>query len=140
MFDFYLIFGAVILVVALGAALKIGLWVWVMTRIFGRPPQQYLDEPVARSGGAGSVKKWLAILGTVLGIISTSVGLVEKCSNDDPEPVRYIMPPRPQPMQQRLGQRCCTPSVSCMMVAPGLVGSVCTCVGFAGMIEGRVCE
>ena len=135
-----MIIGICLLFAALGAALKIGLWVWIMTRIFGRPPQQYMDAPVARRGGAGGVMKWLTILGTILGIVSTTVGLVEKCDKDDPEPVRYVMPPRPEPMRPTLGQRCCTPTVSCPMMMPGQIGSVCTCVGMMGMIEGRVCE
>lgn len=135
MIDFYLIIGVSMLFVALGAALKIGLWVWVMTRIFGRPPQQYMDAPVVRRGGAGGVAKWLTILGTVLGIISTTVGLVEKCGKEDKVSVRYVMPEQPQ-----LGSRCCTPMAICPMVQPGQIGSVCTCVGWAGMIEGKVCE
>lgn len=138
MTDFYLIIGLVVLVGAVGAALKIGMWVWIMTSIFGRPQQQYRDEPVVRSGGSGALKKWLTIIATILGIISTTVGLVEKCGGEEPRyddrGGRYV-----QPVQQ-FGSRCCTPHVTCPMMTPGLVGSVCTCVGMGGVSQGTVCR
>jgi hypothetical protein len=137
MTDFYIIIGLVMLVGAVGAALKIGLWVWIMTAVFRRNPQQYIDEPVVRPGGAGSIKKWLTILSTVLGIISTTVGLLEKCEDD---PVvhqnHHTQPYRPT----QVGSRCCTPYGACAMLMPATVGSVCTCMGMAGMAQGRVCQ
>lgn len=141
MFDmtgFYIIIGIGLLFSALIAALKIGLWVWVATRIFGRPVQQYQDEPVARPGSAANgIKKWLTIIATVLGIVSTTVGLLEKCEDDpEPQPVRYIQPVR----HYQTGTRCCTPQATCMMMAPAQVGSVCTCVGAFGMFQGTVCK
>ncbi|MHC4507744.1 MAG: hypothetical protein ACYTAO_02155 [Planctomycetota bacterium] len=139
MTDLYIIFGLVVLAGAIGAALKIGLWVWIMTAVFRRHPQQYIDEPVVRPGGAGTVKKWLAILGTILGLVSTTMGILEKCEDDDPVQHHYTQPYRPT-HRVIMGQKCCTQYGQCVMMAPAVVGSVCTCFGLAGMAQGTVCR
>lgn len=79
-FPFYLAIGIGLLFLTLGAALKIGLWVWIATRILGRHPRQYENEPVAYRGSAtNGLKKWLTIIGATLGIVSTTVGLMQGC-------------------------------------------------------------
>jgi hypothetical protein len=136
---FWLIIGIGLLFSALVAALKIGLWVWIATRLLGRPVQQYQDEPVARRGSAANgIKTWLTIIATVLGILSTTVGLLEKCN--EPEPVVPAYTPRRTPTTT-YGYRCCTSIGNCPMMTGGMpMGSVCTCMGLGGFAQGRVCQ
>jgi hypothetical protein len=138
---FWVIIGLGLLFSALVAALKIGLWVWIATRFFGRPepPMTTYDrQPVVRPKSfLDGLKKWLTIIGAVLGIISTTVGLVKGCEDDPPDTGRLIMPHQPQ----KIGYRCCTPQATCQLFTGGMpVGSPCTCVGMFGGISGRVCE
>jgi hypothetical protein len=137
MTEVYIIVGLVFLLSGLIAALKIGMWFWIATRIFGRPGQQYQQAPIATVGSAANgLKKWLSIIVTVLGIISTTIGLVEKCGGDSETPPVYNITPYTQPMT--LGSRCCTPHGACVLITGAIpIGSPCTC---NLVVAGRVCQ
>lgn len=130
--DFYIIIGLVMLVGAIGAALKIGLWMWIASAFFGRQT----PAPSPASSTADNLKKWLTIVATILGIVSTSVGLLEKCGNSGSQNVTPSYVP-----ETRMGIRCCTSIGACpMMTGAQPVGSVCTCMGMAGFVQGRICQ
>jgi hypothetical protein len=134
--EFYTWIGIALLIGGLIAVLKIGAWVWLATRVFHRPaPPSY--EPPTHS--ADSLKKWLSVIATVLGIISTTVGLVKGCQPNRREtPSGYQQPPQ-QPYE--IGSACCTYGGNCMLMAPAPVGSVCTCFDLMGnMAQGTVCR
>lgn len=132
----WLIVGFGLLSAALAGALKVGLWFWFLSRLTGQQPQR----PSPRASSEGGVMKWLTVIATVLGIISTSVGLLEKCGGSSPTPAVQTQP-YTTPTTNTIGYRCCTSMGACPMIMGGqAVGSVCTCMGMAGYVQGRVCQ
>jgi hypothetical protein len=143
--ELYTVIGVMLLVGGLVAAFKIGAWVWLMGRIFHRP-----GYPVARPesapapSSADSIKKWLSVLAAVLGIVSTCVGLLKGCKDDDkrePTAAPY-QPYQPIYEQPIYGGSCCTPVGTCpLMTGPAIVGTYCTCMDMMGnMAVGTICR
>jgi len=134
--EVYLLFGAFLLIAGLGFALKVGIWVWVATRFFGRPAPA--PAPESSPSTIDNFKKWLAIISTVLGIISTSVGLLEKCNPSSA--TKPAVAPYTSPVAPSVASYCCTPQGRCMMMIALTPGSVCTCVGMFGAFQGTACN
>lgn len=147
----FLIFGLFLLLAGIGAALKIGAWVWIITRATktGREslratPQDYAPQAAAPvQAKSGGLKKHLTIISLILGIISTTVGLVKDCAEEEPQIYRQV-PVQPQPIPQQpvyTSTVCCTGAGSCvLMTGPMPVGSACVCIDAMGnTIPGQVC-
>ena len=131
----YTLVGLGLIVAGLIVALKIGAWVWFMTRVFHKPVESY----PARSESAATpdtIKKWLSVVATALGIISTTVGMTKGCGSAQPQPVQQIVPD-----QQQLGAICCTYAGNCPLMMNGPIGSTCVCADmFGNVAQGSVCQ
>lgn len=155
------IIGLGLLLAALGAALKIGFWVWLVSRLTPRgreqrrlavtqPPTSTLPlgapaAPAARSSGLDTTKKVVTIVAAVLGIVSTTAGLVKDCT-EEPEPAPHVYPaPQPQPGVQPQpvyqSSTCCAGGVSCVMMnGPQALGTACVCFdAWGNTVPGQVC-
>jgi len=153
--------GLGLLLAALGAALKIGFWVWLASRLTrrGREEQRVAATqfpthahaaaaaapPATRNSGLDTTKKIVTIVAAILGIVSTTVGLVKDCS-DEPESSAPAYPsaePRPgvEPRPVYQSTTCCAVGVSCVILnGPQPLGSVCVCIDALGnTVPGRVC-
>ena len=135
----YILVGIGFLLAGLIAMAKIGLWFWLLTNFFSPPGHQRPAPPPKPA--SSSIKTWLSIIATVLGIVSTSVGLLKKCESEpqrqpprrDYEETRIVVPER--------GQICCTHVGNCQMMMPAQVGVTCTCFDILGnMAQGEVCR
>jgi hypothetical protein len=137
---FWLVIGLGLLFSAMVAMVKVGLWVWIVSLVLGRPPQ-YRGAPAIRSASvADGLKKWLTIVATILGIISTTVGLVKGCEEES-APVFIPSGQTAQYWPQRNGYRCCTDQGACDLLFGTMpVGSPCLCTMLLVQLQGTVCE
>jgi hypothetical protein len=137
---FWLVLGLGLLFSALVAMLKVGLWVWIVSLVLGRPPQYQTALVVRSASMANGLKKWLTIVATILGTISTTVGLVKGCEEAS-APVFIPSGQTAQYRPQRNGYRCCTDQGTCDLLFGTMpVGSPCLCTVELVQLQGTVCE
>jgi hypothetical protein len=161
---FYIWIGVGLLLAGVVGLVKLGLWVWIMTRVFHHPtpapPAPAAAEP---SGGtASTAKAWLGVIAAALGIVTTVAGLLKECGPAKPAsngsvsngpsytpvtppsytpvtPPSYtpVTPPSYTPVTPpppTLSAMCCTYAGNCHMMMVGQVGMVCTCMDMFGNI------
>jgi len=147
---FLVLVGAMLLLGGLIAVVKVGMWVWLVSRVTHRPL-----PPREETGSLDGIKKLLAVVSTALGIVATCVGLARECGwiLSQAEPVRERVIEVPVPREEEIPVRwqedivptpttsmmCCTPMGNCVMVYPAPVGSQCFCAGMMGAVAGMVC-
>jgi hypothetical protein len=143
---FYIMMGLGLLVAGLVGLLKLGLWFWIATRVFHRVPPQPLYQPQmypavqAPPSSAKSIKAWLGVIATVLGILTTTVGLVKECSPSQNQ-TQPASPGYQPPQQQRMGTACCIQGGACPLMMPEPVGGYCICMDmFGNSAAGTVCH
>jgi hypothetical protein len=145
--QFYTLIGLGLIIGGLIVALKIGAWVWFMTRVLHKPVENYPTRSTENASAPDTIKKWLSVVAAVLGIISTTVGLTKSCGTGtqaQPQPVQQFVPGQPQiiPVQPTtMSAICCTAAGNCPMMMTGPVGSACFCADIYGnMAQGSVCQ
>lgn len=139
MTGFYILLGIGLLVGGLVALLKIGLWIWIMTHFFHRSAPYQEPARTAPQSAPKSIKAWLGVIATVLGILTTTVGLVKECSPSQEKPSQPAQQNYYQPPQA--GNQCCTPAGRCMLMMTANVGMTCTCMDLYGnFAQGSVCQ
>lgn len=135
---FYVMLGVGLLLAGLVGLLKLGLWFWVMTRVFHRPGSVAAEPARPTSSPANSLKTWLGIVATALGIVTTSIGIMKECapssSSSAPAGPSYT------PSMPSMGSYCCTPAGACVLMMAAAQGSACTCFDMMGNVAmGQVC-
>lgn len=132
----YVMIGVGFLLAGVVALLKVGLWFWIMTQFFGHPPARSRRPPP--ESPAKSIKTWLGIVSAVLGIATTTVGLVKECSPEKPSQSQqqYDDYDDYQPYR-RAGTICCSGMGECPIVlGGGEIGTFCTCSNILGEVAG----
>lgn len=151
---FLILVGAMLLLGGLVAVAKVGMWVWLVSRVTHRPvPERETSSPL------DGVKKLLAVISTALGIVATSVGLARECGwmprHEEPVRERVIEVPSRgaefpgdprwsedvvEPVVPTASMTCCTSVGSCVMMDGAYpVGSPCYCASYMGPVAGVVC-
>jgi hypothetical protein len=143
--------GAMLLLGGLVAVVKVWMWVWLVGRMTHHPSPPRTAVPTSLD----SFKKFLALISTLLGIVTTCVGLVRECGwmpdREESRPATPAVSPPPaaaptfeyqiddvyQPPPSSMV--CCTAMGNCMMVYPAVVGTQCFCTGMMGAAVGTVC-
>jgi hypothetical protein len=141
----YVLIGIGLLLTGVAAAAKIGMWFWFMSslgRMLHHQNPQYAPAS-ARPSGAPFMK-FVSAASTILGLISTCVGLVKECSPEqrDPETQHagiFNVSQSSDSAPKALGA-CCTPIGNCSLPAGSPVGQACYCPSFVGPMPGSVCN